>query len=329
MSRRTWKSLAPDADRKSQPSKAVANLGVDKVSLEKLVGTNTKVSGLLEEQKRLADNMKRLTGGALNTNTDPRFPVTALDERRKEIEEWATKKEAQLRKYKAILQPKIKQSLQKKIVSATTKFNRPNGKSEFSPNRPLPEKWEERRDRLNKVTRKAKTVSDNITGKLDKFDSVGRQLSDLSEKTGGELPPELASLDKKLKHAREKSAAIKALTRTSALKKKDSNNKTLQHWIEKRDQAQQAIGKVSAIKSVVGSKFNRPAKDISKTSEKTKPKERAKSNSKSDNNSSDLDRRREQSAKKRKEKKAEQDRMDQRNERAKERRKEKKANKYA
>ena len=209
MSRKTWKDLASAADPKSQPNKTVAHLGVHKPSLEKLVAANTQVSRLLEEQKHLADNMKRLTGGALNTDADPRFPITALDERRKEIEEWASKKESQLHKYKAVLPPKLRQKPPRKKVSATTLFNRPNGKFEFSPNRPLPEKWEERRDRLNKVASKTKTISDNISGNLDKFDgkldSVGRQLSDLREKTGGELPSELASLDKKLKQAREKS----------------------------------------------------------------------------------------------------------------------------
>ena len=334
MSRKTWKDLAPKQAANKPLINHDTSLDVLKPSLDNLVAASPKVSALLEEQKRLADNMKRLTGGTLNTDNDPRFPVTALDDRRKEIEDWAKQKQATFEKYKKALPTRPAASATKPQSLLERKNSTKKNARPQVFNRPLPEKWEERRERLTRAALKAKTGIDSGTRQLDKFDdklsSLSKQLSELKNKTGGELPPELASLDMKLNAARKKSASLKALTRADGLKKKASENKTLARWIEKRDQAQNAIRAVGDARSALssfGSKINRPRKDARKGTDKEQPKRRK------EDGSSDLDRRREQSAEKRakeqKKKKAEQDRMNRRNERAKARRKEKKASKYA
>ena len=324
MSRKTWKDLAPKQAANKASGNHDSSLSVEQLGLDNLIAVSPKISALLEEQKRLADNMERLTGGTLNADNDPRFPVKALDERRKEIEEWSTRKQAKFEKYKQALP---KQGDTSKTITQSATKKSPNIQA-F--NRPLPEKWDQRRDRMTKAALKAKKGISAGTQRLEKFDnklsSVSKQLSEFKKKAGGELPPELTSLDEKLNAAREKSASIKALTRKGGLRSKVSENKTLANWMEKRDRAQTAIraaGTANKTLSSVASKFNRPRNGASKGLDKERPKR------KKENNSSDLDRRREQSVEKRKEKKAEQDRMDRRNERANARRKEKRANRYA
>jgi hypothetical protein len=182
MTLRSWKHLLDD-----EVDETLKDIEEDPASeIEKLLDEDSKISKLLIERKKLEKKMSFLTqsNGENDQNSDPRFPVQTLAQRRKEDARWLAQR-------KPIISKVGKQSSLRKLTQTGTASKLRSGQAalqersslkDFDIEKPL----QSLREKTNLTTdKKLKQHKDKLLTKLhEKLNSVGNEVVDDTLKNG-------------------------------------------------------------------------------------------------------------------------------------------------